>query len=419
MKELRTFLIALLFPTPQQNFILVGRLLAMSSSTASCSYARPKFAIASLSLGSNAHHDLPTKIHVTSELGYDGIEIFIPDFEGFVDEVREGKHSALIAEPVASMSSAELDLVCATAIYNLCESVELEIPLFQPFRNFENFHSQAQIDAGLADAERWLRIMPAMKCDLLLVCSNYVPGPYPVSEDYTLEMYCDAQVDAFRQLGALAEKYGVRIGYEPLSWGTVINNWMQVWSIVKRVDRENVGVLLDSFNTLGNQYADPGQPSTIPGICYDDEDMPGRMKWSRACRVFPCEPPAESNPSFYSDPENPPTGYLGFLPVAQMTSFVHRTGYRGWWSLEVFNSSLQESDSACPERHGCRGIDGLRSLWEVVKSDPVSHANVEHGLEARLNALGLEQRSLYAQSFDAAAVNRKSERFKRGLRCVE
>ncbi|KIK57369.1 hypothetical protein GYMLUDRAFT_75570 [Collybiopsis luxurians FD-317 M1] len=215
-----------------------------------CSYSRPKFAIASLSLGTNTYHDLPTKIRLTSDLGYDGIEIFIPDFEKFVDEVREGKHGHLLTGSVTSLSSSELELACATAIHDLCESLDLEIPLLQPFRDFENFRSQAQIDAKLADAERWLRIMPAMKCDLLLVCSNHIPAPYPISEEFTLEMYYDAQVDAFRQLGALTEKYGVRIGYEPLSWGTVVHNWMQVWDIVKRVERENVGVLLDSFNTL-------------------------------------------------------------------------------------------------------------------------------------------------------------------------
>ncbi|KAJ4474314.1 xylose isomerase-like protein [Lentinula aciculospora] len=355
-------------------------------------YTQPKFSIASLSLGTNTHHDLPTKFRVTATLGYNGIEIFIPDFEDFVDQVREGKHASLFTEPMLSRPSTELDIPCATAIHNLCNSLGLEIPLLQPLRNFENFHSQDDIDVRLAEAERWLRIMPAMKCGLLLVCSNHIPPPFPITEDYTMDMYYDAQVDAFRQLGALAEKYGVRIGYEPLSWGTVVNDWMQVWDVVKRVNRENVGVLLDSFNTLGNQYADPGQASairkgqtlaamltnleemamTIPAekiffyqvadavrpaeICYDDDVMPRRMKWSRACRVFPCEP----------------ARYLGFLPVTQMTSLLHQMRYRGWWSLEVFNSSLQESDKGCPERHGRRGIDGLRALWDVVKSDMLS-----------------------------------------------
>lgn len=109
--------------------------------------------------------------------------------------------------------------------------------------------------------------------------------------------------------------------------------------------------------------------------------MPGRMKWSRACRVFPCEPPAsppESDSGKYDpllDPENPTSGYLGFLPVTQMTSFVHRTGYRGWWSLEVFNTSLQESGRTCPESHARRGISGLRALWEIVKANPLCQTN--------------------------------------------
>ncbi|KAF5340432.1 hypothetical protein D9758_013561 [Tetrapyrgos nigripes] len=163
----------------------------------------------------------------------------------------------------------------------------------------------------------------------------------------------------------------------------------------------------------GNQYADPGQPSCIhsgqtlsamvenlvemsntipakkiffyqiadavrpPEICEDDDGMPRRMKWSRACRVFPCEPPSESPSSQQSnsidsdsDLSNPPSGYLGFLPVGEMTRLLHHgNGYRGWWSLEVFNKSLQESDEGCPGRHGGRGIDGLHKLWEVVQQD--------------------------------------------------
>ncbi|KAJ3720407.1 xylose isomerase-like protein [Lentinula raphanica] len=369
-------------------------------------HTQPQFAIASLSLGTNVYHDLPTKIRVASDLGYNGIEIFIPDFEAFVDEFRKGKHADMCTMPASSCSPVELDIVCAAAVYRLCNSLGLEIPLFQPLRNFENFHTQEEIYVALADAERWLRIMPALKCDLLLVCSNHIPRSHIITEDYPVEMYYEKQVDAFRQLGALAERYGVRIGYEPLSWGTVVDNWMQVWDIVKRVDRENVGVLLDSFNTLGNQYADPGQPSmirkgqtlegmlsnleemtrTIPAekiffyqiadairpaeVCVDDDNMPRRMKWSRACRVFPCEPPPLDDfmEDTFSDPENPPSGYWGFLPVVQMTTLLHRMGYRGWWSLEVFNKSLQESDKGCPERHGRRGIDGLRTLWDVVRT---------------------------------------------------
>ncbi|KAF9062150.1 xylose isomerase-like protein [Rhodocollybia butyracea] len=378
--------------------------MALISQT-SYTLGRPKFAIASLSLGSNAYHNLPTKIRVASKLGYDGIEIFIPDFEAFVAEVRDGQHAELFDSLFPdTLPLDELETACAEALLKLCISHNLEIPLLQPLRNFENFRSQAQLDVALDEAERWFRLMAIMKCELILVCSNHIPLPHPITREYTREMYLDAQVDALRQLGARAEKYEVKIGYEPLSWGTVVDNWMQIWDVVKRVDRKNVGVLLDSFNTLGNQYADPGEAScirpqqtlakmlqnltemsrVIPAekiffyqiadgvrpqeILTDTEDMPRRMKWSRTSRVFPCEPPASRLDSV-SDQENPSTGYLGFLPVTQMSYLVHRTGYRGWWSLEVYNSSLHVSDEECPWSHARRGIAGLKTLWEITKDE--------------------------------------------------
>ncbi|KAK0444280.1 xylose isomerase-like protein [Desarmillaria tabescens] len=364
---------------------------------------RPQFAIASLSLGSCLYHSLPTKIKVASSLGYNGIEIFMVDFEGFVAEVINGKHHHLFDEPFDphSLSTPDLECECAKVITALCVSHNLTIPVVQPLRNFENFKTEEDVQAGLDSAERWLRLMEYFQCDLMLVCSNHVPGPHPITDTYTVEMYLDAQVDAFRRLGELAATY------DPLSWGTVVDNWEPVWDVVQRVNLPNVGIILDSFNTLGNQYADPATESSIrteqtlakmmenlekmsrsiPGDriflyqladatrplqpIFDAPDAPRRMIWSRASRLFPCEPlPENVEPSGEdtSNP-NPPTGYIGFLPVVQMTKLVQATGFSGWWSLEVFNKSLLEQDEDCPWRHGRRGIGGLNKLWQVLSGD--------------------------------------------------
>ncbi|KAK0199784.1 xylose isomerase-like protein [Desarmillaria ectypa] len=370
---------------------------------------RPQFAIASLSLGSCLYHSLPTKIKVASSLGYKGIEIFMVDFEGFVAEVINGQHHHLFNEPFFphSLSTPDLERESAKVITALCVSHNLTIPVVQPLRNFENFKTEEDIKAGLDSAERWLRLMEYFQCDLMLVCSNHISGPHPITDTYTVEMYLDAQVDAFRRLGEIAATYDVRIGYEPLSWGTVVDNWEPVWDVVKRVNLPNVGIILDSFNTLGNQYADPATESSIrveqtlakmmenldkmsrsiPGDriflyqladaarpsqpIFDAPDAPRRMTWSRASRLFPCEPlteDVEPSEEYLSNP-NPPTGYLGFLPVVQMTKMVEATGFNGWWSLEVFNKSLLEQDEGCPWRHGRRGIDGLNKLWQVLSGD--------------------------------------------------
>jgi 4-hydroxyphenylpyruvate dioxygenase len=249
----------------------------------------PKFAISSLSLGNCVHHQLPTKIRTAAEFGYDGIDIFIPDFQAFVNEVNDGLHLDLFpdGEPTSADS---VEVECAKAIARLCDSLNIAIPLLQPLRGFENFASPKALGGGglaaaLEEAERWIRLMPHLNTPLLLVCSNYIepqehpfapfdpakgafpsfstdneprtipPGPvpspfFPAPTQEQLSSYLDAQVEAFRALGKIAARYGVRIGYEPLAWGTMVDNWEEVWDVVRRVGRENVGIIFDSFNCL-------------------------------------------------------------------------------------------------------------------------------------------------------------------------
>ncbi|KAF8634752.1 hypothetical protein AX15_000718 [Amanita polypyramis BW_CC] len=357
---------------------------------------RPRFAIATLSLGTNARHYLPTKIRVASQLKYEGVEMFMPDFEVFVQEVKDGQHRDLFAHLSSfspeSFSQRDLERTCATALSLFCKKHHLQIPLIQPLRNFENFTTDEQIDVAVDAAERWFDLMPYFGTDLMLVCSNFIEDGSPVAKgSTTMDAYLNMQIRAFRRLGERAVKYGVRVGYEPLAWGTVVDNWIPVWHVVSQVDMPNVGIILDSFNTLGNQYADPCMENslkpcpfstlldnlalmsrTIPGDkiffyqigdahrpeqpIMDKPDAPARMTWSRASRLFPCEivPDIGSKDAWK---------YIGFLPVIEMTRAVLATGYKGWWSLEVFNKSLQEEDEGCPWRHGTRGIDGLHRLW--------------------------------------------------------
>ena len=74
--------------------------------------------------------------------------------------------------------------------------------------------------------------------------------------------------------------------------------------------------------------------------------FPSRMAWSRKMRLFPMEK-------------------QGYLPVLDFTNTLRRMGYKGVWSLEVFNASLDSLDAKTAESHGQRGIDGLRKLHEA------------------------------------------------------
>lgn len=93
--------------------------------------------------------------------------------------------------------------------------------------------------------------MKHLNTDLLLVCSNNLAPLSPLSlPGASYIKYRDAQVRALKELGLRASKLDLRVGYEPLAWGTVINTWEQVWDVVKRVNMDNVGVILDTFNSL-------------------------------------------------------------------------------------------------------------------------------------------------------------------------
>jgi hypothetical protein len=53
-----------------------------------------------------------------------------------------------------------------------------------------------------------------------------------------------------RSLRRLAAPLSIRIGYEALAWGRGVNEYPVAWEAVKREDRENVGLVVDSFHIL-------------------------------------------------------------------------------------------------------------------------------------------------------------------------
>ncbi|CAD7062707.1 unnamed protein product [Tilletia caries] len=188
----------------------------------------------------------------------------------------------------------------------------------------------------------------------------------------------------------------IRIGYEALSWGTHVDVWRSAWDIVQTANRPQIGLVLDSFNTIGREWADPCSPSGISQPEHEvdarlkasiemmgellagkaekifflqiadarrmvggplapspneTEPRPSRMIWSRSNRLFPLE------------------RELGaFLPVVDFVRKVEEIGYRGPWSVEVFCDSIHEKDDAVPVNHVDRGYRSLQRLITAVRS---------------------------------------------------
>jgi len=63
----------------------------------------------------------------------------------------------------------------------------------------------------------------------------------------------------------LKEDPRIKFAYENLAWGTFIDDWESLREMVRRVDRWNFGMCLDTFNIVGRIWADPASKDGTNG----------------------------------------------------------------------------------------------------------------------------------------------------------
>jgi sugar phosphate isomerase/epimerase len=161
-----------------------------------------------------------------------------------------------------------------------------------------------------------------------------------------------------------AEK-GFRIAYENWCWATHAPTWKDVWEIVKKVNKPNVGLCLDTFQSAGGEWANP---VTKSGRIEDVSTEALNRKWKASCeelsktippeRIFllqisdayKMDPPLQDKPDEsglrprgqWSHDYRPMPYDGGYLPVEDFTKAVLETGFRSWLSVEIFDGKGPE-----------------------------------------------------------------------------
>lgn len=248
---------------------------------------------------------LEGKLRAAADAGFHGVEIFENDLLSFPGSPRE--------------------------VGNLIRSLGLECTLFQPFRDFEGMPGD-QRGRAFERMKRKFDVMAELQTDLVLVCSNCSPAS--LGDRAVI-------IDDLAALGELAAGRGMRIGYEALAWGRHVNDHRDAWSIVRDVNHPNIGLILDSFHSLSREI-----PSSSIGDIRADKlflvqvaDAPrldmDYLSWSRHFRNMPGQ---------------------GDLPLAEWAEAIHRIGYQGYWSLEIFNDRFRAGSASGV------ALDGFRSL---------------------------------------------------------
>ncbi|WP_179401395.1 bifunctional sugar phosphate isomerase/epimerase/4-hydroxyphenylpyruvate dioxygenase family protein [Burkholderia guangdongensis] len=248
---------------------------------------------------------LEDKLAAIAAAGFDGVEIFENDllyFDGSPADVRRR-----------------------------CDDLGLKVLLFQPFRDFEGVSAERLVH-NLKRAQRKFELMHELGTDLVLVCSSVSADT--IGDDALI-------VDQLGRLAELAEREGVRVGYEALAWGRYVNSYRHAWRLVDAVDHPSLGLILDSFHTLS--IGDPlDDIARIPGdrIAFVQiADAPvlkmDVLEWSRHYRCFPGQ---------------------GELDVTGFAERVIASGYRGPLSLEIFNDGFRAASTTATAADGHRSL---------------------------------------------------------------
>jgi 4-hydroxyphenylpyruvate dioxygenase len=248
---------------------------------------------------------LDEKLRASAAAGFDGVEIFEPDF---------------VSSPLPPRDVAALAV-----------DLGITLDLYQPFRDFEGV-SEERLRHNLRRARAKFDLMNRLGINTLLLCSNVATA---VSSDDALA------VEQLRRLGDVAADNGVRVAYEALAWGRFVADYEHAARIVRSVDHPAVGHCLDSFHILSRGW-DPVAIETIPAekiFFVQMADAPGLtmdlLSWSRHHRVFPGE---------------------GAFDLSDFMGHLLRSGYDGPVSLEIFNDTFRRTD---PFR---TAVDAMRSL---------------------------------------------------------
>ena len=214
-------------------------------------------------------------------------------------------------------------------------------------------------------------IMPPSQLHYTKVLSTMQVGSTdaPISTPRSYAVY------DLRLLADLLAPHNFRLAYENWCWSTHAPDWKDVWEIVREVDRPNVGLCLDTFQTAGGEWADPTTESGLLEMEGGREAMEKKFYESlqSLAGTVPAEKifilqisdaykPAKPISSHPDEKGLRPRGQWsmslrpvpfsgGYLPVVDVAKAVLQTGFRGWFSMEVFDGGADGKDQEWKDMH--------------------------------------------------------------------
>ncbi|KAJ5991588.1 hypothetical protein N7522_011795 [Penicillium canescens] len=331
-----------------------------------------KPAIATVSLGAAHLHPLTAKLDAAARNGQQGLELFHDDLAQLAKTLQLNDSSPRTAR--------DYEIDAAHAIRDLCAERHLRVLALQPFRHYEGLIDPIRHAERIDELKHWVQLTRILGDSLFILIPSSFLDPSEITDDRD------------RLAADLAEAadvaFPIRIAYEALAWGTYINTWEDSWDVIKRANRPNLGICLDTFNIAARLWADPTDPTgRLPASADKDlqdsmdrlvqeidpsrvlmvqladgervdpqmpflhaPGLPTLLAWSRNARLFPCEEERG-----------------GYLPIRKVTdACITRLGYTGWVSMEVFSRTTGEDNLVIPDEHAMRASQSWQRVLQFL-----------------------------------------------------
>ncbi|KAK3936214.1 xylose isomerase-like TIM barrel [Diplogelasinospora grovesii] len=320
-------------------------------SFASCSIGLPR-------------HTLHQKIEAIRQSGFTGIELSFPDLVSFANR-HLGREIG--EDDYASLTEA------GKAVRKLCDGHKLKIMVLQPFSNFEGWpEGSKEREEAFARARGWIEIMSAVGTDMLQVGSSDSPDITASIERLAADL---------GELADLLAPRRFRLAFENWCWATHAPAWKDVWTIVRQANRPNIGLCLDTFQTAGGEWGDPTTKSgriETAGLTEAELSTSYQISLQELYRTVPADKIyfLQISDAYHKTGLRPrgrwshdyrPLPYDGgYLPIVPFAEAVLATGFRGWFSMEVFDGQFEKKYGDDLVKYAKKAMDAHKRLLGEV-----------------------------------------------------
>lgn len=327
--------------------------------------------IASVSLGNPAIHPISQRLSAAASKGFKNVEIVEADI------LEQAK--------ALGVDKSEDDQVqAARSVRAVCDELNLKVCVLQPFWFYEGLLDRNEHLAKIKKLKLWLQLAAVLGAQIIQIPTNWL------SQGTTGDV--DIIVQDLIQIAEMGLKHDpvISFAYEGVAWGTHIDTWQGTWDIVKRVDRSNFGLCLDTFHIAGRVW---GDPIAISGVNQDadralDDSLDEMARDLDVEKIFYVQPgdaerlnePLIKGHVLYNEGQKPRMSWSrnarlfayeqdrgGYLPVEKIIeTIVIKMGYRGLISAEMFSRHLFDPRPEVPDEFAYRGAQSYRKMVEKL-----------------------------------------------------